>query len=120
MGSKTSLSYKTPVFTSCTSHVDALRALGVKRFLGTTYFRGDINKIYAQYFVDAGFDCLAMAGMDVDFDKVQDLPSAKVYDFIGASLRAAHPSPRKRSTCSGRHGARSISSSGSNANSAYR
>jgi maleate isomerase len=82
--------YKTPVFTSCTSHVDALRALGVRQFLGTTYFRGDINNIYAQYFVDAGFDCLAMAGMDVDFDKVQDLPSDKVHDFVAAAF-AQHP-----------------------------
>src|SRR5262245_40054255 len=57
--------YKTRIFTSGTSHIDALRALNVKRFLGVTYFRGDINHIYARYFVDAGFDCLDMAGMDV-------------------------------------------------------
>lgn len=74
--------YKTRVFTSCTSHVDALRALKVKRFLGATYFAGDINRIYAKYFVDAGFDCLAMTGMDVPFDKVPELPSRKVFDFI--------------------------------------
>ncbi len=74
--------YKTRIFTSGTSHIDALRALKVKRFLGATYFRGDLNRIYAKYFVDAGFDCLAMAGMDVDFDKVPDLPSAKIFDFI--------------------------------------
>jgi maleate isomerase len=74
--------YKTRIFTSGTSHIDALRALEVKRFLGVTYFRGDINRIYAKYFVDAGFDCLDMAGMDVDFDKVPQLPSAKIFDFI--------------------------------------
>jgi len=74
--------YKTRIFTSGTSHVDALRALKVKRFLGVTYFRGDINRIYARYFVDAGFDCLDMAGMDVDFDKVPELSSANVFDFI--------------------------------------
>jgi maleate isomerase len=74
--------YKTRIFTSATSHIDALRALGVKRFLGATYFRGDINRIYAQYFIDAGFDCLDMAGMDVAFDKVPELSSHQVFDFI--------------------------------------
>jgi maleate cis-trans isomerase len=48
--------YKIPVFTSGSSHVDALRALSAKKFVGTSYFRGDLNKIYAKYFVDAGFD----------------------------------------------------------------
>jgi maleate isomerase len=62
--------------------VDALRALGAKRFLGVTYFRGDINDIYAKYFRDAGFDCLEMAGMDVDFDRAQELSSYQVYRFI--------------------------------------
>jgi maleate isomerase len=74
--------YKTRIFTSGTSNIDALRALKVKRFVGVTYFRGDINRIYGQYFVDAGFDCLDMAGMDVAFDKVPELPSARVHRFI--------------------------------------
>jgi maleate isomerase len=77
--------YKTRIFTSATSHVDALRALNVKRFLGATYFRGDINRIYAKYFIDAGFACLDMAGMDVAFDKVPELPSREVFDFIKAA-----------------------------------
>ena len=74
--------YNTRVFTSGTSNIDAMRALKVTRILGATYFRGDINKIYGQYFVDAGFECLDMAGIDVDFDKVPELPSSTVYDFI--------------------------------------
>jgi maleate isomerase len=74
--------YKTPIFTSGTSHIDAMRAFKVKRFIGATYFRGDINKIYAKYFVDAGFEVLDMAGMDVDFDKVQELSPFEVYRFV--------------------------------------
>jgi maleate isomerase len=54
----------------------------VKRIVGVSYFRGDINKIYGQYFVDAGFECLDMAGIDVDFPKVPELPSDTVYDFV--------------------------------------
>jgi maleate isomerase len=74
--------YGTRIFTSGTSHIDALHALKVRRFVGATYFRGDINRIYARYFNDAGFKCLAMAGMDVDFDKVQELSSFEVYRFV--------------------------------------
>jgi len=74
--------YKTPIFTSGTTTLDALRALKVKRFVGTSYFRGDINKTYAKYFVDAGFDVLDMVGMDVDFDKVQELSGLQVYRFV--------------------------------------
>ena len=74
--------YNTRIFTSGTSNIDAMRALKVKRIVGVSYFRGDINKIYGQYFVDAGFACLDMAGIDVDFPKVPELPSSTVYDFI--------------------------------------
>jgi maleate isomerase len=80
--------YKVPIFTSGSSHVDALRALGAKRFVGATYFRGDINKAYAKYFVDAGFDVLDMAGMDVDFEKVPELTSGQVYDFVKSAFLA--------------------------------
>ena len=80
--------YRTRIFTSGTSHIDALRALKVKRFIGATYFRGDINRIYAKYFADAGLDCLDMVGMDVDFDKAQDLSSQQVYAFIKQAFLA--------------------------------
>lgn len=79
--------YRVPIFTSGTSQIDALRTLNVKRFVGATYFRGDINKIYAKYFIDAGFEVLDMAGMDVDFDKVPQLTSQQVYAFVSNAFR---------------------------------
>jgi maleate isomerase len=79
--------YKTRIFTSGTSNIDAMRALGVKRVLGATYFSGDINGIYARYFIDAGFDCLDMVGMTVAFDKVPELPSEDVRRFIVQAFR---------------------------------
>src|SRR5712672_2945327 len=36
--------YNTRVFTSGSSNIDAMRALGVKTIVGATYFRGDINR----------------------------------------------------------------------------
>lgn len=74
--------YCIPVFTSGMTHVDAMRVLGARRFVGASYFPGDINEIYGRYFVDAGFDCLEMAGMDVPFQKVQELSSGSVYRFV--------------------------------------
>jgi len=42
--------HKTQVFTSGTNHVAALRALKVKRFVGASYFQGEINKTFGDYF----------------------------------------------------------------------
>lgn len=48
--------YKTPIFTSGSNHVAALRALKAKRVVGATYFTGPINKMFSDYFEGAGFD----------------------------------------------------------------
>jgi maleate cis-trans isomerase len=71
--------YGVEIFTSGMNHVAALRALDVKRFVGVSYFRGEMNATFGRYFTDAGFDVLAMAGMDVDFDRAQNLSSHEVY-----------------------------------------
>ena len=55
--------YQVPIFTSGSNHVRALKALKVKRFVGATYFTGAINDMFAKYFVEAGFDVLAMEGI---------------------------------------------------------
>ena len=71
-----------PIFTSGMNHIGALHALGVKRFVGVSYIRGEINRTFAKYFVDAGFEVLDMVGMDVDFDKVNEVSALEVYRFI--------------------------------------
>lgn len=73
--------YGVPIFTAPQSQVEAMQALGLKRIVGVTYFRGEINETFAQYFRDAGFDVLAMEGMDVDFHRAQFLSSREVYAF---------------------------------------
>jgi maleate isomerase len=67
--------YKRPVFTNGTTQVNALRAFKAKSFVGASYFPGEINKSYANYFIEAGFDVREMEGMDVAFDRVQTLSS---------------------------------------------
>ncbi|MDA0239511.1 MAG: hypothetical protein O3A84_05720 [Proteobacteria bacterium] len=74
--------HKIPVFTSGTNHIAALKALKVKRIVGASYFRGEINQTFAAYFKAAGFDVLAFEGMDVDFNQAQNLSSHQVYAFI--------------------------------------
>jgi maleate cis-trans isomerase len=74
--------YQVPVFSSGTNHIRALKALGIKRFVGASYFTGKINETFANYFREAGFDVLAMDGIDVAFDDVGSLSSEVVYAHV--------------------------------------
>lgn len=70
-----------PVVTSGMTHVEALRALGIKRMLGVTYFQGEMNQKYSSYFSEAGFEVLGMEGISVPFVDVGRLSSHEVYAF---------------------------------------
>jgi maleate cis-trans isomerase len=71
--------YKTPMVTAAQTQVEALRALGVKKFVGVTYFVNSVNDITTRYFQDAGFEVLAMEGMSVAFEDVGRLASQEIY-----------------------------------------
>lgn len=77
-----------PVFTSGTNHVAALTALGIKSFVGATYFSGDINATFARYFTEAGFTVLAMEGLDVPFQEVGQVSSHQVYAHVKRAFLA--------------------------------
>jgi maleate isomerase len=74
--------YKIPVFTSGTNHVRALHALKAKKIVGATYFTGEINNIFGNYFKEAGFDVLSMDGIDVPFNKIGHVSPQEVYSHI--------------------------------------
>ena len=74
--------YKTPIFTAGQNHITALRALKVKSIVGASYFPGEINNTFAQYFKDAGFNVKCMEGIDVPFNKAQELSGEQVYAHI--------------------------------------
>jgi len=78
--------YGIPIFTAGQNHVRAMKALGVKNFVGATYFTGSINRTFSRYFEDAGFTVKAMAGIDVPFDKVQTLSGEQIYDHIKSNF----------------------------------
>ena len=71
--------YKRPIVTASQTQVEAMRALGVKKILGVTYFTGSINDTFTRYFIEAGFEILAMEGMSVAFEDVGRLASQEVY-----------------------------------------
>src|SRR5215510_8309083 len=68
-----------PVSTSGRSQIDAMRALGVKRFVGVTYFKESLNQIFTRYFTEAGFEVAAMEGIDVAFNDVGRLSGEEIY-----------------------------------------
>ena len=74
--------YKTPIFTAGQNHITALRALGVKSIVGASYFQGEINGAFSQYFQDAGFEVRCMEGIEVPFNKAQELSGEQVYSHI--------------------------------------
>lgn len=78
--------YKVPIFTSGQNHIHAFKALKIKSFVGATYFPGKINDVFARYFEDAGFKVKAMDGMDVAFDKAQELSPYEIYAHIKKSF----------------------------------
>lgn len=71
--------YKIPMVTAAQTQVEALRALGIKKFVGVTYFTNSVNDITTSYFNDAGFEVLAMEGMSVAFEDVGRLASQEIY-----------------------------------------
>jgi len=78
--------YKVPIFTSGMTQAEALRALGVKRFVGCTYYRDNkLNDLFTRYFTDAGFEVLAMEGMDTSPSEADNLSSQEIYAHLKRS-----------------------------------
>ena len=74
--------YGVQMFTSGQNHVHALRTLGVRKFVGATYFPEKMNNIFARYFTDAGFQVLAMEGIDAPFAAVPSVPPEEILEFM--------------------------------------
>jgi maleate cis-trans isomerase len=84
--------YQVPVFTSGMTQAEALRALGIKKFVGCTYFRDNkLNDLFTRYFTDCGFEVLGMEGMDTSPDEADNLSTAEIYHHLKNSY-IKHPS----------------------------
>jgi maleate cis-trans isomerase len=71
--------HKVPVATSGRAQVEAFRALGIKNFVGVTYFNDSLNRIFTRYFDQAGFHVAAMEGIEVPFKDVGRLSQEEIY-----------------------------------------
>jgi maleate isomerase len=76
-----------PIVTSAQVQVESMRALGMRRILGLTYFGDDVNNLTTRYYEDHGFEVVAMEGIQVPFDEVQRLSSREVYAFARQAFR---------------------------------
>ena len=74
--------YRVQMFTSGQNHVRALRALSVKKFVGASYFPDSMNAVFARYFTEAGFQVLAMEGIDVPFADVPRLAAEEIFERL--------------------------------------
>jgi maleate isomerase len=79
--------YQTPIFTAGQNHVNALRALGIKRFIGASYSALQ-NKIVVDYMQEAGFDIVSMEPIDVPFDRAGQISGEECYAHIRRLFRA--------------------------------
>jgi maleate isomerase len=74
--------YGVQMFTSGQNHVRALRTMGIKKFVGASYFPEKMNAVFARYFTEAGFQVLAMEGIDSPFAEVPNVPPESIFQFM--------------------------------------
>ena len=83
--------YKVPIFTSGMTQAEALRALGIKRFVGCTYFRDKkLNDLFTRYFADCGFEVLGMEGMNTSPGEADNISPQEIYHHLKRSF-LKHP-----------------------------
>ena len=73
--------YGVPVLTATMAQAEAFRALRIKRLVGITYFKDDLNRKFAKFLEDGGFEVAAMKGLDVPFKDVGKIPPEEIYKF---------------------------------------
>ncbi|MBI4523667.1 MAG: hypothetical protein HY695_07640 [Deltaproteobacteria bacterium] len=73
--------YGVPVLTATIAQTEAFRALGIKRLVGITYFMDDLNRKFANFLEDDGFQVAAMKGMEIPFKDVGKIPPEEIYAF---------------------------------------
>ena len=81
--------YGVQMFTSGQNHVHALSTLGIRKFVGASYFPEKMNAVFARYFTDAGFEVLAMQGIDAPFADVPSVPPEQISQFM-KNIAAKH------------------------------
>ncbi len=73
--------YGVAVTSQARTHVAALRALGIRNFVGASYSALQ-NRIVVKYMREAGFRVAAMEPIEVPFEQVGQIPPEQVYSHI--------------------------------------
>lgn len=74
--------YGVPVLTATMTQIDALRALEIRRLVGITYFKDDLNPKFAKFFEDGGFEVAAMRGyVEMPFSDMGKVPAEEIYTY---------------------------------------
>jgi maleate isomerase len=81
--------YGVQMFTSGQNHVRALRTMGIKKFVGASYFPEKMNNVFARYFSEAGFQVLGMEGIDSPFAEVPNVSPENIFQFM-KNIAAKH------------------------------
>ena len=78
--------FERPIFTSGQNHVRAMRALGIRKFIGASYSAVQ-NKIVVDYMTEAGFDVVSMEPIDVPFEQASHISPEMLYAHIKRLFR---------------------------------
>jgi maleate cis-trans isomerase len=73
--------YKVPIFTSGQNHVRAMKALGIRKFIGASYSAVQ-NKIVVDYMTEAGLEVASMEPIDVPFAQASHISPEVLYAHI--------------------------------------
>ena len=68
------------------NHVNAMRALGIKKFIGASYSALQ-NKIVIDYMTEGGFKVVSMEPIDVPFNEAQHISPERLYAHIKGLFR---------------------------------
>ena len=73
--------YGVPVLTATTTQVEAFRALGLKRLVGVTYFKDELNPKFGKFFEEGGFEVACMKGCidTFSFSDLGKIPAEEIY-----------------------------------------
>lgn len=82
-----------PVFTTGTTQVAALNALGIRRFAGFSPFEGVLATAFERYFTDAGFEVLAMGRPRAEGRDLYSIPTDDVRTAVTSAFRAVPGRP---------------------------
>lgn len=73
--------YGVAVLTATRTQVEALQALRIRRLVGLTYFKDDLNPKFASFFEEGGFEVAAMNGFSTEmpFSDLGKIPAEEIY-----------------------------------------